>query len=477
MESKLNPVELFHQTARAIPAYKKILAKRGFNPNRIKTVSSIEQIPIIDKKSYLAQSNLKELFPKNHLPPVAYASSGSSGSPSFWFRGSQQEILGAKAHAKILSDVWNIKKTDSTLVIVTFSMGVWVAGNFTAVCFKEAAEQFGYNLTVATPGLEKQDIFWCLRKLAPQFKNVIIAGYPPFVMDVLNEVKEQNIALPTRLKILTAGDTFSESWRVECLRFIKSKNISDVLNIYGSADTGLLGFETPLSIAIRKLAIKNKELGIEIFGKPIQSTPALVQYDPSSVYFENYEDELIITVPTASPLVRYNIHDQGKVLSIIDVKKLLQRNGLLTQTLKKLIAKFPLPFIVKTGRTDVAVTFYALNIYPEHIKAGLEKSKNKPHVSGNFFAYTKDSTNHKRQNLYFNVELNSNKNIPEKLSKQIKERLIDTLLKVNIEFRKLHSVLGEKAIPNINFYPKNHKIFDQAKGLVTLKGKKPKIVF
>lgn len=475
MASFLDPVKLFRQSVKSVSAYARFVKSSKLKPETIRTIKDFSKVPIMDKINYLSKSSLHDLFPEGHLPSLAYASSGSSGKPSKWFRSQVQDDIGGKLHADLLEQVFLIKRTEPTLIIVTFSMGVWVAGNYTANAFRYTAEQAGFNLSVVTPGIDKQDIIWALRELAPHFKRVIIAGYPPFLSDILHEARDRGIALPKRLQILTAGDTFSESWRTTILKFIGSKRPADVINIYGSADTGMLGFETPLSIYLRRLADQNYKIFKLLFPNAGVNPPAFMQYDPRYVYIEQEGPELLLTVPTASPLIRYNIHDLGTITTTKELKNLLKSQGLLSKSLEKMLQQWPQPFIIKYGRTDVAVTFYALNIYPEHFRFGLEHSFVAPKVTGNFFSYTKDIGKRKKQKLYLHIELSGNKLNVKDLEK-IKQTIIDRLLEVNIEFRKLFNTIGNQAIPTIIFNSKNHKRFNLAHGLVTVNGKKPKII-
>lgn len=476
MPSVFDPVKLFKQSVKSVSAYARFVKSSKLNPKTIHTIKDFKQVPVMDKVNYLSKASLLDLFPNGRLPSLAYASSGSSGKPSKWFRSQVQDDIGGKLHTDLLEKVLLVKKTEPTLIIVTFSMGVWVAGNYTANAFRYSAEQAGYNLSVVTPGIDKQDIIWALRELAPHFKRVIIAGYPPFLTDILHEAQDRGIVLPKRLQVLTAGDTFSESWRTNILKFIGSNRPADVINIYGSADTGMLGFETPLSISLRRLANKNDKVFKLLFPNAGVNPPAFMQYDPRYVYIEQEGPELLLTVPTASPLIRYNIHDLGTITSAKELKTLLKSQGLLSKSVQKMLQQWPQPFITKYGRTDVAVTFYALNIYPEHFRFGLEHPYVASKVTGNFFSYTKDIGKRRKQKLYLHIELSGSKLNNKKDLAKIKQIIINSLLEVNIEFRKLSNAIGNQAIPVITFDPKNHKRFNLAHGLVTIKGKKPKMV-
>jgi len=119
----------FHTAAKRVPAYKQFLKKQKINPHRIKTITDFEQVPFIDKKNYIDVYPLSERIIngafKNSL--VINASSGTTGTPYFWPYGKDNFQDGAAIHEVILRDMFAIKKY-TTLLIITFGMGTWVAG-------------------------------------------------------------------------------------------------------------------------------------------------------------------------------------------------------------------------------------------------------------------------------------------------------------------------------------------------------------
>lgn len=465
--------------AAVIPAYQNFLKKEGVNPKKINSFADFQKLPVMDKKSYLYKYDLPEFFINKKVPPMGYASSGSSGRPTFWFRDDQQEKRGGEMHEKVFRDIFGIKQQDPTLVVVCYSMGLWVAGNYTAAACREIARK-GYALSVITPGAEKEDILNALKNLAPKFKNVIVVGYPPFLMDIFNDARSRKISLTKfNLKILTAGDKFSENWRSSLLKLVKLKNpFNSLVSMYGCADAMVLGHETPLSIFIRREANKNPKLFKDFFGRT-DSLPGLVQYYPEHIYFEEINGELIFTTKVGTPLVRYNIHDSGKVLRYEEVCQVLKTNKLLGKARACGLMNWQLPFVALKGRTDVAVTFYALNIYPENILAGLEDKKIKRFLSGNFLAYNKSVNENKNQKLFIRLELASDARKNKKLDKLAREAMVKNLITYNMEYRKLYSILGERAAPVVELVESGHKDFlrkDSAAAILAIKGKKPKVI-
>lgn len=469
--------DLFRKAARDVPAYKEFLKEHRIHPALIKTEDDFKRVPAMDKKRYLERYPLKKLFPHEKIPPMIYASSGSSGKPTFWFRGDAQETAGATIHEAIFKDIFGISKQDETLVIVCFSMGVWVAGNYTLASCRELSRQ-GYHISTITPGVEMEDIMGVLRKVAPLFKNVIFAGYPPFLMDAVNEAIRRNIPLPHHVKFITAGDKFTEAWRTSLFKLVRAKDaLRTLVSIYGSADAGVLGYETPISIFLRGESLRNAGLRKNLFGdEPV--LPALVQYDPESIFFEESNGELFFTTGTAAPLIRYNIHDIGKIYSWEQMKVLLEQFGLTTQATRAEFSRWKMPFLVKKGRNDVAVTFYALNVYPENIKAGLDDHRVAKFTSGQFFAFNRNVNREKKQELCVNVELKQGVRENRSMVNAVQKSIVDNLIALNIEYRKLHSILGDASLPKVKLFSFGTGSFyksSNARGLVGIQGKKMRI--
>lgn len=466
---------IFRESAKNIDAYKNFLNKRNMHPNQVKNLDDFKKIPLTDKRNYLLEYELSKLFAGGNIPPMAYASSGSSGRPLFWFRGDDREKAGTDIHEKIFKNIFNIRKNDSTLVVICFSMGVWVAGNYTLACCRNLARR-GYNLTSISPGTEKEDIFNTLKDLAPKFKNLILAGYPPFVMDIINELPRRRIILKNDIRVLTAGDRFSEDWRATVLKTLKIKRVNYLISIYGSADAGIMGFETPLSIYLRRQAVKNPHIYKKLFGES-SVLPALVQYNPEYIFFEEVKGEFVLTTETSAPLIRYNIHDTGRLFSYEDMIEVIKDCGLEKDARGQGLLEWKMPFLAIEGRSDVAVTFYALNIYPEHIKMSLGDKRISKLISGNYFVYNKTINKGRVQKLCLNLELAPGVEASQEIQVLMADVFVENLKKVNSEFRKLHSSLGSWAIPYVKIIPhESGELRANTKGLVQIGGKKARFL-
>jgi phenylacetate-CoA ligase len=157
-------------------------------------------------------------------------------------------------------------KADSrgTLAVVCFPLGTWVGGLFTTACVRHLAAK-GFPITTVAPGNNKAEILRVVPELAPHFEQVVLLGYPPFVKDVI----DSGIGWSAhRIKMVFAGEVFSEEWRdLVASRAGVADPVSGMVSLYGTADAGVLGNETPKSVSIRRFLAGRPDLARELFGE------------------------------------------------------------------------------------------------------------------------------------------------------------------------------------------------------------------
>lgn len=444
---------LFRDCSVRVPAYKDFLNRNHINPDKVKTIEDFQQVPLVDKKNYLTQYSLAQLSWDGDLfnSRVLSVSSGSTGAPFFWPRGAEQDAEGAWMHEQIYRHIFQADQK-SSLVVVCFSMGTWIAGAFTASSSLGVVDK-GYKMNVITPGIDRDEAVKVIRELSMNYDQVILCGYPPFLKDVVDQGNREGINWKkTAVKMLFAGEAFSEEWRDYVLQSAGNRTPhTSSVNVYGTADAAMVGHETPASITARRLYGSRGKLRRELFGTPI--VPSLVQYYPERRYFEAVDSELVFTARAGIPLVRYNIHDTGGVLGYEDVVGPIQEA--FDRDVARLnldITPWQLPFIYLNGRKDFTATIYAVNIYPENIKAALVDPKMRSWVTGKFTMATKY---HSDMEQYFeiNIELAAGIADDNTYLRVAKETVIEKLSKLNAEFKKLHAAVGVKAEPQLHLIP------------------------
>lgn len=446
-------LDLFKKAAEKVPAYKKFLNENNINCEKIKSWEDFKSLPIIDKKDYLKKFAFEELSWEGDLnKPLIYTStSGSSGEPFYFVRQEQLSWQCSVIKQLFLNQAITNPK-EETLVVVCFAMGVWIGGLLTYKAFELAAIRENLPISIITPGISKKDIFNALKNLAPKYKNIIITGYPPFIKDIIDDAFAEGIDLKkTNIKFQFAAEAITESFRDYLAKKTKINNLYlDTFSIYGSADIGAMAFETTTGILIRRLALKNKDLFNDIFS-PINKTPTLAQFIPHFINFEEVHGQIVLTGNSAMPLIRYSIGDHGGVFTFAEVEKKFKQHGIdIYEEARKLgVEKYisQLPFVFVYERSDLSISFYGLNIYPEWFRDVLLENDS---LTGKFTLVTSFDKN---QNQVLNIFIEKKKNVDLDISSRemIAKTIVSTLTANSSEYRELQNKIGKKAYPKLEF--------------------------
>lgn len=448
---KKNIWEIFG-LAGGVLAYQKFLKLQGIDYKKIKSYADIEILPAVSKPNYFRKFGLKEVALPNTYeksPLVMTATSGSTGLPTYFPRDKKIDW-----QYSVLADFFlSARPSEPTLLINCFGMGVWIGGVITYQAFYFAAQR-GRPVTVITPGINKKEIFHALRELAPRFKYVIMSGYPPFIKDLLDEAKGEKVDFGKfNLRLLFAAESFTENFRDYVCAKGKIKNpFLDTLNIYGSAELGAMAFETPGSILIRRLALKNEKIFNSLF--PLGGSPTLAQYNPAFVSFEQQNEKILISAKGPVPFLRYDIGDTGGIytLEIIDIIFKEHKVNLRAEAKKLRIKLLNLPFVYVHVRSDFATKLYGAIIHPEPVAEALQHKKFKNLLSGKFTMATKADNKH-NQFLEINLEMLKGNVENKNLAELAKKSIMENLLKKNAEYKNNYQSIPKKVVPVIKLWP------------------------
>ena len=445
--------DLFERMAHEVPAYVRFLKKNGITRNLSKEYSSI---PVMSKANYLRANKMTDLFWNGSMrvPQILTSTSGSTGAPTYFARSHMVDDQSAFIHELIFRSS-SLHEDKSTLVIVCFGMGVWIGGVITYQAFEQMGRH-GYPVSVITPGINKAEILKILTDLAPHYEQIILAGYPPFLKDVIDEAVDQGISLRAyRVMLLFAAEAFTDRFRKYVCEKIGIKNIlTDAINIYGTADIGTMAFETPISIFARRLALENEELSLKLFHGATK-TPTLTQFVPTFVSFEEKDGELFLSGDSAVPLMRYAIGDNGGVYSFEELSQIFQSHGINLRRAARdagIAAQMTeLPFVYVYERIDLSTTLYGLQIYPETIKEVLLDERFNGFLTGKLTLITKYDDEH-NQYLEINLEHKPKVSTDESFSIALLGEIVKNLRAKNSEFRELSDSLGERSAPKLVFW-------------------------
>jgi phenylacetate-CoA ligase len=410
-------LHLFHRAAARVPAYRALLASQRIDPARIHSIDDFRALPLIDKDAYLRAHPLPDLCWDGSLDgaETIAVSSGSTGTPFFFPRGVRNELEVVWRFEQVFRDSFQAHER-STLAVVCFPLGTWVGGMFTAACLRLLAQK-GYPLLVVTPGNQPPEIFRAVLDLGPLYEQVVLLGYPPFLKDVIDGGITHGIDWSRyAIKLVMAGEVVTESWRDIVMQraggaqgsspekgssTLDRSSAREMLfgsaSLYGTADAGVLGNETALSIAIRRFTRDDPQAAEALFGQ--RRLPTLVQYDPMSRYFETVGERLVFTGDAGTiPLIRYAIGDTGGVIPFREMMDRLQAMGFDAVGAVAASPDAPrsdggkssvppireLPFVYVFGRAHHAVSLYGANVFVEMVRLGLERAEVREQVSGKF---------------------------------------------------------------------------------------------
>jgi phenylacetate-CoA ligase len=440
---------LFHEVVRRVPAYRDFLAKHGIVPETVRSFADFERLPLTDKPGYVLRYPLASRCRDGRLNgcDMLAVSSGSTGRPTVWPRALSDEYAVASRFEQVFHDSFRAD-TRSTLAVVCFSLGTWVGGLYTAACCRHLAAK-GYPITVATPGNHKDEIVRVVQELGGAFEQIVLLGYPPFIKDMVDSGRASGIDWARlRVKTVFAGEVFSEEW---CSLVLERLGAADPCfasaSLYGTADAGVLGNETPLSIYIRRFLAAHPEAARELFGE--SRLPTLVQYDPLARFFEVRDGTLLFSGDNGVPLIRYHIADSGGLIPFESMLAFLKARGC-----DPLAALGPvgsrgvrdLPFVYVFGRADFTVSFFGANVYPENIAVGLEQPGIRDWVTGKFVLQVQEDADHNPR-LAVVVELAPQAQASEERRVAVTESILGQLLRLNSEFA--HYVPAEYRIPQV----------------------------
>lgn len=458
---------LFHKVAADVPAYRAFLAEQGISHNSIQTFEDFGKLPFVTKDNYHKRYPLADLCHKGQLATcdLIAVSSGSTGKPTFWPRFLSDELQIATRFEQIFHDSFHAD-TRRTLAVICFTLGTWVGGIYTTNCCRYLASK-GYPVTVITPGNNKEEIFRVVQELGTAFEQVVLLGYPPFLKDVIDSGIARGVEWQQyQIKLVMAGEVFSEEWRSLVGERVGSKNpCYDSASLYGTADAGVLGNETPLSICIRRFLAEHPDASRALFRE--SRLPTLVQYDPLSRFFEVLPiperdsptsvaadaGTLLFSGDNGIPLVRYHISDTGGLITYDAMLKFLAEWGFdpvaaLQQEGTRGI--HPLPFVFVFGRSNFTVSYFGANIYPENVTVGLEQPVIREWVTGKFVLQVTEDAD-KNRFLSVVVELAPGVEGNEEKREAIASSILSQLLRLNSEFANY--VPAEYQLPQVMLGP------------------------
>jgi phenylacetate-CoA ligase len=444
---RIRAVRLQRFAAKHVPAYADYLSKRHYHgPYITAKGASLGDVPEMDKSSYIKQYFLTEKLIDGVLPKSGVMldeSSGSSGKPTSWARGSKERRFTRRL---IQVAFRHLTEGQNTIVINTFAMGAWSTGFNTSLSLLEVSR-------VKSTGPDLTKAIDTLLELGPDF-DYVITGYPPFLKQIADDPRVDFSKY--NISVIYGGEGISEPMRASLLQTFRS-----VIGSYGASDLEInIAHETDFTIALRQALIEDEQLRHALLKQNRGIIPMIFQYNPYDYLFEtNDKGELLVTIcrlENLSPRVRYNIHDLGHPEDFYTFKKTLKQLGR-ADLLKLIELDFGVLFYY--GRSDLSVDYYGGVVGPEEIRQIINAEEEYKQKVANFRLISYEDKTHQKH-LLFALELARDIAISAKEKQELLDIIIKQLFILNLDFKAGYEMANHK--PELRIYKPGEGIFDAA---------------
>ncbi len=442
-QSEDNIINNFKIYAPKVKAYVKFLQKHNINIDNINTIEDFKKLPLTSKDNYITKYPLEELVTDMSEVSSITSSSGSSGVPIYLARAAIKDIDMAETLELSLEYNFHIQGK-RTLFMVTVGLGIWSASSqITALALLISYKNTGFS--VVTPGLNIEECVKILNNfINSEYDQMVIIGYPSFIKDILDEAVLSHIEIDKKdIYIYAGGEGFTLGWRQYILNLLgKVGNNRFICNLAASSESGVLATDTNITkdIVYKIKQSRDRSLVEKIFKTKLY--PTLAQYNPLSKYMEAIDGTIVLTLFDVMPFLRYDTKDKGGIYLLSDIAKKININ-IKTNDLK-------LPCLYLSGRSDVIITIYSVNIYIDNIKDITNSFELLSYITGKFQARV-DIDKNQNPKFLLNLEIKKGYTINTIDTNYIKKYIISNLKNINSEYSKLHNTFGKKVEPIISY--------------------------
>ena len=429
----------FEQARKHVPAYRDFLAGHGDPRVRPRGLDpDLTAIPITDKPGYVERYSVEERCRDGAIPTagVVDESSGTSGAPSNWVRGTH-ELAQVKQAMQVA--LHHQLGREPIFVLNAFALGPWATGMNVSMSVVDIA-------ILKSVGPDVAKIVNTLKLFGPGY-HYLLTGYPPFLKIVADAIEIDWAQFD--VTAIFGGEGISEAMRTYLLRSFRH-----VYGSYGASDLEInLAAENDFTIALRRLLAERPDLQERLVRVESGELPLILQYNPIDYYMESNEDgELIVTLcrtRNAAPKIRYNIRDLGHVIRFPELRRVLTEAGVALEELSPRRSDLPVLFLY--GRADAAVAYFGCKITPGNIQEALFSL---PELADTVVSFallvSEDAEANKR--LAIALELGAGRSVPDSELEELRRRLLDRLAELNQDYREAERFMPKDAVPTLELH-------------------------
>ena len=428
-----NAKALAYRAEKVVPAYKKFISNKKYNDT-----NDFGSRPLTDKKNYIVLSKFSELLSDDYENTFSiFSSSGSSGKSYYWPQLKESHRNSKTLLRKFLQESFSVD-TKKTMAIIGLSLGSWIGGDHFSWILKSMAIEMPYPFAVFSPGNNYEEIIRMIQYSASFSDQIILFVCPSAISHLHLKAEEKGIELPfSKIRYVVIGEPFPENLRQSLKQKTKiNTNCNFMLSIYGSADTGTLGFESAATVAIRQYLSQNEDiresLGISL---PL---PHFFHFIAADTFLEIVENELCVTKWQGIPLIRYNLHDKADIFSFKDIKRVIFSAKTIDPINSELAliiqnANENLPDIIAiSGRSDASLIICGTNITEFMLDEVMHCSQLKALITGEYKA--RITYYNYRQFLELDIELQRGILNSDETENNIYKEIVNSLGRVQPEF-------------------------------------------
>lgn len=410
------------------PAYRDFLLREGYRTDGRWQLSGL---PITTKENYVKKYSIVERCYYGKLPAAGVVideSSGSSGVPNNWVRSAEER----DDVKRILQLNYQLIYRDSGCILLNcFALGPWATGMNVSMSLVDVG-------ILKSIGPDQKKLENTLEIFGQDYRYLVF-GYPPFIKSFVDTTRLD--LKQFRMDLIVGGEGISEPLRTHLLEHFQS-----VISSYGASDLEInIGVETELTINLRRLCMKDRELSAMLFGR--EMPPMIFQYNPLDYIIETTSDsELLFTIgrqTSAAPKIRYNLHDLGGTLTHKRAAQKLAVKGINIFELAKPQSYFPMLFVY--GRSDLTVPFFGAKVYPTDIE---EIINSDPDLVRQLNSFQISSYEDESINRRLKIRLETAKHPPgAQISvSELHQKMFDGLCRVNQDFREVTKMFDRSCV-------------------------------